>query len=100
MYAQVLKGIVNNNPQRRQQSCAHLYTKISSVHVVAEEEVLGAGWRAADLEQFHQVVKLAVDVPAHCNKRSYIITLAPTDCSPAGVHSTSRHHKVWRLTVK
>ena len=42
-----------------------LDAEVAAVHVVAQEQVLGSGRRAAHLEQFHQVVELAVDVAAY-----------------------------------
>ena len=38
---------------------------VPAVHVVAHEQVVGVGARAADAEQLQQVLELAVDVAAH-----------------------------------
>lgn len=43
----------------------YLYAEVAPVHVVSQEEIFGVGRRAAHFKQFHQVVKLAVDVPAN-----------------------------------
>ena len=40
----------------------YLYAEISSVDVVAQEEILGIGRRSAHFKQFHQIVKLSVNV--------------------------------------
>lgn len=45
----------------------YLYAEVSPIHVVAEEQIARLGWVAADFEELHQVVVLAVDVAAHCD---------------------------------
>ena len=47
-------------------SHCYLYAKVSSVDVIAKEEILGVGRRSAHFKQFHQIVKLPVDVAANC----------------------------------
>ena len=42
-----------------------LHAVVAPVHVVPHEEVVGVGGLAADAEELHQVVELAVDVSAH-----------------------------------
>lgn len=36
----------------------------TSVHIIAHEQIIGVGNIAANLEQFHEVMKLAVDIAA------------------------------------
>lgn len=50
----------------------NLYTKISSVHVVSEEEVPCGGWGTAHFEKFDQVEELSVNVTAHSDGRFHI----------------------------
>lgn len=48
------------------------YAKISPVYVVAEEEVASFVGRAADFEQFHQVVELSVNIAADGDRGFYV----------------------------
>jgi hypothetical protein len=48
----------------------YLYAKVSSVNVVAEEEILCVGRRSTYFKQFHQIVKLPVDISANCIERA------------------------------
>lgn len=41
--------------------------EVSTVNVVAEEQILRFNWIATNLEQLHQVVKLAVNITAYCD---------------------------------
>ena len=43
----------------------HLYAEVASVDVVTEKEVLCRCRRSSNFKQLHQVVELAVDVPAN-----------------------------------
>ncbi len=43
----------------------HLYTKVTSIYIITKKEVLGTGWRTADLKQLHEVIKLTVNVSAN-----------------------------------
>ena len=43
----------------------YLYTKVSPVNVISQEEILGGGGISADLKQLDQIVELAVNIPAH-----------------------------------
>ena len=45
---------------------------VASVHIVAHEQVVGVGRLAPDPEQLHQVVELAVHVPAHCHRAFHL----------------------------
>ena len=40
---------------------------VATVDVVTHEEVVGVRRLAADLKQFHEVVKLAVNIATHCH---------------------------------
>ena len=53
----------------REQEADHLHRLLAAVDVVAEEEVVGVGRKAAVLEKAQQVVELAVDVAAHFDRR-------------------------------
>lgn len=64
--------VASQQPQRvrvvnleRPQVQDALDTKVAAVDVIAEEQIAGLGRVAANLEQLHQVVVLAVDVAAH-----------------------------------
>jgi len=43
----------------------HLYTEVSSVHVIAQEEVSGGGRWTTHLEEFYEIEELSMDIPAH-----------------------------------
>lgn len=45
---------------------SYLYAEISSIDVIAEEEILGIGRGSAHFKQFHQIVKLSMDVATNC----------------------------------
>ena len=40
---------------------------VATIDVVTHEEIVRIGWEATDLEQFHQIVELAVDIAANSN---------------------------------
>lgn len=46
---------------------SHLDTEVASIHVVAEEQISCLCGVSADLEQLHEIVILAMDVPADGN---------------------------------
>ena len=46
----------------------NLDTEVTSVHVVSEEEIPGGGRISAHLKQLDQVIKLTVDISAHCKQ--------------------------------
>ena len=52
---------------KRQETC--LDGVVTTVHVIAKEEVFGGGRITANLKELHQIVELAVNVSAHCNGR-------------------------------
>jgi len=43
---------------------------LATIHVVAEEEVVGLGWETAVLEQTEQIVVLTVDITTDLGDRS------------------------------
>ena len=51
---------------RENKNC-YLYAEISSIDVITEEEILGIGRRSAHFKQFHQIVKLSVNVATNWN---------------------------------
>ena len=55
----------------RDQQRHRLDRVIATVDVVAHEEVIGVGARAANAEDFHEVVKLGVDVAADDHRRGH-----------------------------
>ena len=46
----------------------NLDTEVTSVHVVSEEEIPGGGRISAHLKQLDQVIKLTMDISAHCKQ--------------------------------
>ena len=61
---QVEDALQHSRMSAAQPRHTHLYTEVASVNIVAQEEVLGAGGRTANLEEFHQVIELTMDVSA------------------------------------
>ncbi len=43
----------------------YLYAKVTSINIVAKEEVLRRSWRPSDFEQLHEVIELAMDVATY-----------------------------------
>lgn len=54
---------------RRDCVSSHLYTEISSVHVVSQEQVSRLCRVTANLEQLHKIKVLSVNVTAHSDRR-------------------------------
>ncbi len=52
-------------------AAAATHRVVAAVDVVAHEQVVGVGRVAADAEQLHEVVELAVDVATHCDRRTH-----------------------------
>ena len=46
---------------------SHLYTKVATINVIAQEKIAGLCGVATNFEQFHEVVVLAVNITAHSN---------------------------------
>lgn len=55
------------------QKCHGLHGVVSTVHVVAHEQVVGVRRLAAYPEELHEVVKLTVDISAHCHRAFYLL---------------------------
>lgn len=53
--------------RKEKKKTRYLYAEISSIDVITEEEILGIGRRSAHFKQFHQIVKLSVNVTANWN---------------------------------
>lgn len=43
---------------------------VTSIHIITHEEIVGVRARSADSENFHEIVKLCVDVTAYYNRRA------------------------------
>ena len=59
---------------------------VASVHIVAHEQVVGVGRLAPDPEQLHQVVELAVHVPAHCHRAFHLQRMTAIMLCPNTLH--------------
>lgn len=68
---------------------SYLYAEVSSIDVIAEEEILGIGRRPAHFKQFHQIVKLSMDVATNCP----IFSIHFQNWSPDSVHWRKKRHK-------
>ena len=53
------------------EKCDGLHRVVSTIDVITHEEVISIRWAATDLEKLHQIVELAVDVAADCNRAPY-----------------------------
>lgn len=55
------------------EQCDSLYAVVAAVDVVAHEQIVGVRRAPADAEQLHQIVELAVDVPADCHRAFHLL---------------------------
>ena len=65
----------------------NLDAEVSTINIVAQEEIASVRRMTANLKQFHQVVKLPVHISAHCRPTQHPII---TTTSPLPVQEKDR----------
>jgi hypothetical protein len=53
-------------------SSSYLNTKVTAVHVIAQEEVARVSRIATDFKQLHEIVVLSVNITTHSNGRVHL----------------------------
>jgi len=83
-----MTGNLNNVYLQRNQQRHGFDAVVAAVDVVSHEEVVSVGRLASDLEQLHQVVKLAVDISAHRDGTFHLLHVGLLRQNLTSLHNT------------
>lgn len=45
-----------------------LHGIVTTIHIVSHKKIIGRGHLASDFEQLHQIMKLSMNIAAHCDR--------------------------------